>query len=156
MGADIELPHNLSQQSIGAEGEEGEEGEENDDDFAELRPMGTSTPINSTENLANVLQNIRTFQQAPPSKEGARGRKRGKTTILTSKDSFEEVRVEKEARGAKQLATEKSSHSCEKVDCCCKVSSGRKTYNSTKTCNGTKSYKQTTEDYADNSNSEEN
>lgn len=54
-----------------------------------------------------MLQEIRPFQQAPPRKEGARGRKRGKTTILTSDQTFEEVRAEQEIRDAKQSAAEK-------------------------------------------------
>lgn len=81
--------------------------EEDDEDWAELRPMCDSPTTSSTEDLVNVLQAIRPYPQAPPRKEGSRGRKKGKTTILTSDDSFEVARAEREARDAKQLATEK-------------------------------------------------
>lgn len=101
MGADIELPHNISQQHI-----DQEEVEEDDDDWSELRPMVTSTPRNSVEDLTGILRDIRPHQQAPPRKTATRGRKRGKTTILTSNESYEEVRAEQQARDTKQLAIE--------------------------------------------------
>lgn len=54
-----------------------------------------------------MLQEIRPYPQAPPRKEASRGRKKGKTTILTSDESFEAARAEQEARHVKRLATEK-------------------------------------------------
>lgn len=65
-----------------------------------------SAPSNSVENLNEVLQEIRPFQRAPPRTESGRERKKGKSTILTSDESIQEVRFEKEAR-AKQAAIAK-------------------------------------------------
>lgn len=60
----------------------------------------------SVEDLNAVLRDIRPHQQAPPRNESAKGRNRGKTTLLTSDTSFEQIRSEKEARDAKQSAIE--------------------------------------------------
>lgn len=95
MGADIELSHDRSQQSI----DDNDLENEDDDHLAELRPsvpLKTSTPGNSMEDLSNILQTIRPFPQATPRIETTRGRKRGKTTILTSDESYAEVRAERE------------------------------------------------------------
>lgn len=60
------------------------------------------------EDLSNILQTIRPFPQAPPRIETTHGRKRGKTTILTSDESYAEVRAEREreTRDAKEKAKE--------------------------------------------------
>lgn len=44
----------------------------------------TSTPLMSHEDLSQSLEDIRPFPKAPPRKDGTqRGRKKGKTAILT-------------------------------------------------------------------------
>lgn len=97
--ADVELPHNRSQQDI--------EYYEYDEDWAHLRPLGQSTPMNSTENLTEMLQEIRPFQQAPPRQEGSSGRRTQKTTILTSDEFMAEAQAQQDNRDAKATAAEK-------------------------------------------------
>lgn len=98
----IELPHNRSQQSIPDDESVDEQIEER------LPPIGTtSTPAGSLQDLSIMLENIKPFPKAPPRKAGKRGRKPQKSTILTSDDSFESIRAEKEAKEAKLEASEK-------------------------------------------------
>lgn len=107
MAEDIVLPHNRSQQSI-------DENEIDEDvasnigmDLDVSFPLSTSTPRGSAENLA-LLTTLKPFPQAPPRKEGARrGRKPGRTSILTADDSFAEIEAEQAVRDAKQAATDK-------------------------------------------------
>lgn len=98
IGADVELAHNRSHQSIDAS--------EFDDIDIDMEAR-TSTPVASSQDLINALENIRPFPKAPAHKQGGRrGRKPGKTAILTGEEAFNEVRSVKEAIDAKKKAVE--------------------------------------------------
>lgn len=94
----VELPHNQSNATV--------EFFEYDEDWAYLRPIGQSTPIGSTENLSDILEDIRPFQQAPPRQEGSSGRRKQKSTILTSDESLAEAQTLQDKRDAKTAAAE--------------------------------------------------
>lgn len=103
-GQDLELPHNRSQQSIEELGIVMEEDEEQEE---EMTPIGTSTPRGSLQDLSSSLESLRPFPKAAARKPGnQRGRKKGKTSILTGDEAFNEIEAEQVARDAKKQAIE--------------------------------------------------
>lgn len=61
----------------------------------------------------DLLTTIRPYPKAAPRTEQRRGRKRGKSTILTSNESFEEVESEHLARESKKTLAEKKKEARE-------------------------------------------
>lgn len=59
------------------------------------------------QDLSNILESIKPYPKASARKEGPqRGRKKGKTEILTSNESFEVIAADQNARDEKKAAIE--------------------------------------------------
>lgn len=69
------------------------EADEEQEDDVPLNPsLATSTPATSRTSLNETLESIRPFPRAPPRSQGPRrGRKPGRTSILTSDETISEV-----------------------------------------------------------------
>lgn len=132
METDIELPHNRSQQSVdemetddAVNDDVVNEDAVNDDTIADDESgvgMGnTSTPMESVQDLSNILEEIKPYPKAPARKVATRGRKPQKSAILTADDSFEKIRSDREAKEAKAeaIAKKKTSNGRKKTGCCC-------------------------------------
>lgn len=112
IGADVEVEHNPPQQNIY------EDDIDMDATITQQSQPRTPKPLISSQDLSNALKNIRPFPQASPRKVGTRrGRKPGKTSVLTGDEAFNEIQAEQDARDAKQTATEerKAASAAKKV-----------------------------------------
>ncbi|XP_043474300.1 MFS-type transporter clz9-like [Leptopilina heterotoma] len=90
------------------------------DEMEESIPIDSRMASGSSQDLSKLLEVIKPFPKAPPRKNGSRrGRKQGKTCILTSNETFEEIQAEDKARRAKETAAEsRKAVSAAKKKCC--------------------------------------